>query len=120
MVDAGDVLGGDIPQCSPQARDTLAGQAVEDAGSLPAGVHQSGPGQRSQVVRRIGHRLTQLLSDLFDGALALCQHVDDLGPPAAGQCLGYLGERVKQCILRLSITHAYRLSFAGPLCQVFI
>jgi hypothetical protein len=47
---AGHMIGGDVPHGRPQLRHPLAGQRVEDPGSLAPGGNQPGPGQRPQVV----------------------------------------------------------------------
>lgn len=72
------------------------------------------------MVRGVGHALVDLPGDLLDGALALRQHIDDLGSPAAGERLGDRGEGVEQGILGHPLTHDLpRSLFPFALPQIF-
>src|SRR5438132_4790840 len=69
-------------------------------------------------MRRVGHGLADLLGDLVHRPLALRQHIRDLGPAAAGQRLGHLGEACVERVLGRSITHAGHRLPRPVLCQV--
>jgi hypothetical protein len=69
---------------------------------------------------RVGDRLAQLPGDLLDRTLALGQQVDDLGPAAAGQGLGHLGQALEQRILGGPLTHAADDPPLAERCQVVI
>jgi hypothetical protein len=77
-----------------------------DRGALPSGGHQAGLAQDLQVLAGVGHRQADLASEGFHGALAVGQHVHQLDPPAAGQCLGGPGELVEQRALDLPVSHS--------------
>jgi hypothetical protein len=55
--------------------------------------------------RRVGDALADLGSEVVDVTLALGEDVDQLGPPAAPEGPGDVGEPVVQGILRDSVTH---------------
>ena len=65
----------------------------------------------------VGHTLADLAGDLLDRALPLGEEIDDLGPPAAGQGLGHLGEGVEQRILGGPVTHGAMVRRSGHLVK---
>ena len=56
-------------------------------------------------MRGVGDGLIDLARELVDRAFALREHVDDLGPPAAPERLGDLGERIEENVLGFTIAH---------------
>ncbi len=105
VVEFGMVCGGHVPERRPQLHDTLRRQSVIDPCPLAAGGHQTRRRQGSQVERRVGDTLADLVGQLLDVALTLGEDIDQLSAPAVRHCLRDLGEPVEQRILRNPITH---------------
>ena len=66
------------------------------------------------MVRRVGHTLPDLISELVNRPFALGEDIDDLGATSTCQRFGNLGERVEQRVLGSPITH-----LAHPTSSVF-
>ena len=60
-----------------------------------------------QVMRRVGEALGDLGREILDGAFALGEHVDNFGPPAAGERFGDRGERVEEGFLGFVLAHRH-------------
>ena len=99
------VGGGDVAQRRPEFADTVGGEPVVDPGPVASGGDETGAGEDPEVERGVGDALADLVSQLLDVALALGEHVDELGAAPVAERLGDLGEGVEQRILRLPITH---------------
>ena len=63
------------------------------------------------MMRRRGHALTGLARDLLDRPVALCQKVDDLGPPTTRERTSDRGKGVEESSLCMLISHTFKLSF---------
>ncbi len=105
FVDTGDVFGGDVAHRRPHVADAVTGQHVDDPGAFAAGAQHTGSGHRPQMVRGVGHALSDLVGELLDRPFALGEDIDDLGSPSTRHRLGHLGERVEECVLRGPVTH---------------
>ena len=105
-----DVLGRNVAHRSPQLSDTITGEPVVDPGPLATGGYKAGARKRLEMMRRVRDGLTDVGGDHVDAALTLGEHVDDLGPATARQCLGDLGECIEQRIFGGSVAHRARSS----------
>jgi hypothetical protein len=69
------------------------------------------------MMRGARHALPHLGGDLLHGALALSEHVDDLGAAPTPQRGRYGRKRIEQGTLGRSATHIFKLTFEQLLCQ---
>ncbi len=83
----GDVPLGDLAHRRPQVADPIAREPVIDASAFPTRAHQAGAQEQLQVVGGVGEALVDLGRDLLDRALALGEHVHDLGAAATAEGL---------------------------------
>ena len=70
-------------------------------------------------MRGVGDALADLGGDLLHRPLALGQQVHDLGPAAAGQRPGDLGEAPVQGVFGGTVSHAVMIRPALEVCQIF-
>ena len=87
---------GDVAQCRPELGDALARQPVVDVVAVPTGGDEPGAGEHLQVVGRVGGGLADLACQHLDRALALGEHVDQLGSTPVAERLGDVGEPVEE------------------------
>ena len=105
LVELGDVLRRDVANRRPQLRHAGAGERVEDAVAVAAGVHQTGAQQMLQVLGGVRDALREFAGDLVDRPFALSEQVDDLGPAPVAEGLGHAGEPVEERVLRRPVGH---------------
>jgi hypothetical protein len=92
----GEVMLGDLAHRRPKVDNPLAREPVEDPGPLATGSDEAYSPELLQVMRGIGDALLDLARQLVDRALALREHVDDLGAAAVTNRLGNRGECVEE------------------------
>jgi hypothetical protein len=92
----GEVMLGDLAHRRPQSGHAVAGEPVEDPCSLAARADEPYSRELLQVMRGVGDALIDLARQLIDRALALCEHVHNLGAATVTNRLGNRGERVEE------------------------
>jgi hypothetical protein len=105
FVDTGNMFGRDVAHRCPHLADTITRQHVHDPGAFAAGAQHTRSGHRPQMMRGVGHTLTDLIGELLDGPFALGEDINDLGAPPTRKSLGDLGECVEECVLGCPVTH---------------
>ena len=102
---------GDVANSGPELGDTIARKPVVDAVAVPPRTREAGLREQPQMMRRGRGALAHLARDLVDRAFALCEYVDDLGPPPAPERGRDRRERIEQGALCRLLTHTFKLMF---------
>ncbi|HSL63302.1 MAG TPA: hypothetical protein VK874_01475 [Gaiellaceae bacterium] len=101
----------DVANGGPQLGNPVARKPVEDVIPVAARSRKPRAREQSQVVRRARHTLADLGGNVFHGALALGEQIDDLGTSATAERLRHRCQRIEQRRLRRRTRHSFKLSF---------